>query len=139
MKDEPHRRQVLEALERSLDGDRAQTHIASLSPLGLVEMTRKRTRDSLEHMLCQPCPCCEGRGFVRSVETVCQDVFREILRQSRQFGSRELLVLAHQDVVDRLLGEDSAVLAELETTSGRPIRLQSESLYDVGQYDVVLV
>jgi ribonuclease G len=139
MKDEPHRRQVLEALERSLDGDRAQTHIASLSPLGLVEMTRKRTRDSLEHMLCQPCPCCEGRGFVRSVETVCQDVFRDILRQSRQFGSRELIVLAHQDVVDRLLGEDSAVLAELETTSGRPIRLQAESLYDVGQYDVVLV
>ena len=139
MTDEAHRRQVIEALERSLAGDRAQSHVASLSPLGLVEMTRKRTRESLEHLLCQPCPACDGRGFVRSAETVCQDVFREILRQAKQFGSRELLVLAHQDVVDRLLGDESAVLAELETACGRPIRLQAEALYDVDQYDVVLV
>ena len=139
MEDEAHRRQVIEALQRALAGDRAQTQIASLSPLGLVEMTRKRTRDSLEHLLCQPCPSCEGRGFVRSVETVCQDVFRDILRQAKQFGSRELLILAHQDVVERLLGEDSPVLAELEAMSGRPIRLQAESLYEVDQYDVVLV
>ncbi len=139
MEDEAHRRQVIEALQRALAGDRAQTQIASLSPLGLVEMTRKRTRDSLEHLLCQTCPSCEGRGFIRSVETVCQDIFREILRQARQFGSRELLILAHQDAVERLLGEDSAVLAELEALTGRPIRLQAESLYEVDQYDVVLV
>ena len=139
MEDEAHRRQVIEALQRALAGDRAQTQIASLSPLGLVEMTRKRTRDSLEHLLCQPCPSCEGRGFVRSVETVCQDIFREILRQAKQFGSRELLILAHQDAVERLLGEDSPVLAELEAMTGRPIRLQAESLYEVDQYDVVLV
>jgi len=139
MQDEAHRRQVLAALERALAGDRAQTHVASLSPLGLVEMTRKRTRESLEHMLCQPCPGCEGRGFVRTPETVCQDVFREIVRQSRQFASRELLVLAHQDVVDRFLGEESAALGELEMQIGRPIRLQTEALYMVDQYDVVLM
>ena len=139
MTDEAHRRQVIEALQRALAGDRAQTMIAPLSPLGLVEMTRKRTRDSLEHLLCQPCASCEGRGFVRSVETVCQDIFREILRQARQFGSRELLILAHQDAVERLLGEDTSVLAELEALTGRPIRLQAESLYEVDQYDVVLV
>jgi len=139
MEDEAHRRQVVEALQRALAGDRAQTQIASLSPLGLVEMTRKRTRDSLEHLLCQACSSCEGRGFIRSVETVCQDIFRDILRQARQFGSRELLILAHQDAVERLLGEDSPVLAELEALTGRPIRLQAESLYEVDQYDVVLV
>ncbi len=138
MRDEAHRRQVLEALERALAPDHAQTQVASLSPLGLVEMTRKRTRESLEHVLCEPCRSCEGRGFVRSPETVCQDVFREIQRQARQFGSRELLILAHQDVVERLLGEDSAVLAELEVEAGRPIRLQAESLYEVDQFDVVL-
>jgi ribonuclease G len=139
MRDEPHRRAVLAALERALSGDRAQTHIVSLSPLGLVEMTRKRTRESLEHLLCEPCPTCEGRGFVRTPETVCNEIFREIVRQSRQFASRELLILAHQDVVDRLLDEESATLAELEAQVGRPIRLQVEALYGVDQYDVVLV
>jgi ribonuclease G len=139
MRDEPHRRAVLTALERALAGDRAQTHIVSLSPLGLVEMTRKRTRESLEHLLCGPCPSCEGRGFVRTPETVCNEIFREIVRQSRQFASRELLILAHQDVVDRLLDEESATLGELETQVGRPIRLQVEALYGVDQYDVVLV
>src|SRR4029450_3958093 len=84
MKDESHRRQVLTALERALAGDRAQTHIVSLSPLGLVEMTRKRTRESLEHLLCLPCPSCEGRGFVKSPETVCHEIFRDIVRQTRQ-------------------------------------------------------
>jgi ribonuclease G len=139
MHDESHRRQVLAALERSLAGDRAQTHIVSLSPLGLVEMTRKRTRESLEHLLCAPCPTCEGRGFVKAPETVCNEIFREIVRQSRQFASRELLILAHQDVVDRLLDEESATLAELEAQIGRPIRLQVEGLYGVDQYDVVLI
>ncbi|HWZ61986.1 MAG TPA: ribonuclease G [Steroidobacteraceae bacterium] len=139
MRDEPHRRAVLAALERALGGDRAQTHIVSLSPLGLVEMTRKRTRESLEHLLCAPCPSCEGRGFVRTPETVCNEIFREIVRQSRQFASRELLILAHQDVVDRLLDEESATLAELEAQVGRPIRLQVETLYGVDQFDVVLV
>ncbi len=139
MRDEPHRRAVLAALERALGGDRAQTHIVSLSPLGLVEMTRKRTRESLEHLLCEPCRSCEGRGFVRTPETVCHEIFREIVRQSRQFASRELLILAHQDVVDRLLDEESATLGELEAQVGRPIRLQVEALYGVDHYDVVLV
>jgi ribonuclease G len=139
MRDEPHRRQVLAALERAFAGDRAQTRIVSLSPLGLVEMTRKRTRESLEHLLCEACPTCEGRGFVKSAETVCNDIFREIVRQSRQFASRELLILAHQDVVDRLLDDEAATLAELEVQVGRPIRMQVETLYGVDHYDVVLV
>jgi ribonuclease G len=138
MTDAAHRAQVLEALQRALAGDHAQTHIASVSSLGLVEMTRKRTRDSLEHLLCAACPSCEGRGFVRTPETVCHEIFREIVRQSRQFQSRELLILAHQNVIDRLLDEESAVLAELEHQVGRPIRLQVEALYGYDQYDVVL-
>ncbi|HUK02923.1 MAG TPA: ribonuclease G [Steroidobacteraceae bacterium] len=139
MTDATHRAQVLAALERALAADRAQTHIASLSPLGLVEMTRKRTRESLEHLMCAPCPSCEGRGFVKTAESVCHDIFREIVRQSRQFESGELLILAHQDVVEHLLSEESAAVAELEAQTGRPIRLQVEALYGVDQYDVVLV
>ena len=138
MQDEDHREALIGALQSALATDRAQTHIASISPLGLIEMTRKRTRESLEHLLCAPCPQCQGRGFVRTPETVSHEIFRELMRQSRQFQSDELVVLAHQDVVAWLQDEESAVLAELETQVGRPIRLQAEPLYGIDHYDVVL-
>jgi len=137
MHDESHRRQVLATLEHSLAGDRAQTHIVSLSPLGLVEMTRKRTRESLEHLLCEPCPACEGRGFVKTPETVCNEIFREILRQGRQTSSRELLLLAHADVIELLLEAQAAPLDELKAQIGLPVRLQVEGLYGVDQFDIV--
>jgi ribonuclease G len=139
LEESEHRRQVLQALEKALSADHVKTNISSVSPLGLVEMTRKRTRESLEHLLCQPCPTCEGRGFVKTAETVCYEVFREILRQSRQFECQQLMVLAHQDVIERLLDEESAALGELELVTGKPIRLQTEALYSVDQYDVVLM
>ena len=139
MEESEHRRQVIQALEKSLAADHVKTSISSVSPLGLVEMTRKRTRESLEHVLCQACPTCEGRGFVKTAETVCYEVFREILRQARQFECQQLMVLAHQDVIERLLDEESSGLGELELAVGKPIRLQTEALYAVDQYDVVLM
>ena len=139
MEEPEHRRQVMQAMERALDGDHVKTHISSVSPLGLVEMTRKRTRESLEHLLCQSCPTCEGRRFVKTAETVCYEVFREIVRQSRHFECQQLMVLAHQDVIERLLDEEAAALGELAVTTGKPIRLQTEALYTVDQYDVVLI
>ncbi len=139
MEEAEHRRQVIQALERALGDDHVKTNISSVSPLGLVEMTRKRTRESLEHLLCQACPTCEGRGFVKTAETVCYEVFREIVRQSRQFECQQLMVLAHQDVIERLLDEESSALGELELATGKPIRLQTEALYTVDQYDVVLM
>jgi len=139
MQEEEHRGQVLQALEKAMASDHAKTHISSVSPLGLVEMTRKRTRESLEHVMCASCPSCEGRGFVKTTETVCYEIFREILRQARQFQFQELMVLAHQDVIERLLDEESAALAELEVHTGKPIRLQTEALYQQDQYDVVLM
>ncbi len=138
MQDLEHREALLDALRKALAQDRAQTHIASVSPLGLIEMTRKRTRESLEHLLCAPCPQCNGRGSVRTAETVCHEVFRELQRQSRQFASEELVVLAHPEVVGRLLEEEASALGELEAQLGRPIRLQTEPLYGIDQYDVVL-
>ncbi len=137
MRDESHRSQVLAALEHSLAPDRAQTCIVSLSALGLVEMTRKRTRESLEHVLCEPCRCCEGRGFVKTAETVCNEIFREILRQSPHPSGRELLILAHPDVIERLLDAAAAALAELKAQAQIPIRLQVESLYGIDQFDIV--
>jgi len=139
MEESEHRRQVIQALERALADDHVKTNISSVSPLGLVEMTRKRTRESLEHVLCQPCPTCEGRGFVKTAETVCYEVFREVMRQARQFDCQQLMVLAHQDVIERLVDEESVALGELELVIGKPIRLQTEALYTVDQYDVVLM
>ena len=139
MTDEDHKRQVIRALERCLAHDHAKTHISEVSALGLVEMTRKRTRESLEHVLCESCPTCGGRGVLKTAETTCIDIFRDILREWRQFDVEELLVLASQEVVDRLLDEESQNLAELEQFIGRPIKLQAETLYNQEQYDVVLI
>ena len=139
MTDEEHKRQVLRALEKCLARDHAKTHITEVSALGLVEMTRKRTHESLEHILCEPCPCCNGRGSLKTAETTCYEIFREILRESRQFEVEQLLVLASQEVIDRLLDEESGHLAELEEFIGKPIKLQAESLYTQEHYDVVLI
>ena len=139
MTDEDHKRQVLRALEKCLSRDHAKTHISEVSSLGLVEMTRKRTRESLEHVLCEPCPCCGGRGTVKTAETTCNEIFREIMREARQFEVETLLVLASQEVIDRLLDEESGHLAELEEFIGKPIKLQAEALYTQEQYDVVLI
>ena len=139
MTDEDHKRQVIRALERCLARDHARTHISEVSTLGLVEMTRKRTRESLEHVLCEACPSCGGRGMLKTAETTCFDIFRDILREWRQFDVEQLLVLASQEVVERLLDEESQNLAELEQFIGRPIKLQAEALYNQEQYDVVLI
>lgn len=139
MVDEDHKRQVLRALEKSLERDHAKSHISEVSSLGLVQMTRKRTRESLEHVLCSTCPTCSGRATLKTPETVCYEIFREILREARQFDAQQLLVLASQEVVDLLLDEESTSLAELESFIGKPIKLQVESLYIQEQYDVVLL
>ena len=139
MQEEDHKEQVLMALEKALESDSAKTSVTQLSSLGLVEMTRKRTRESLEHILCESCPTCEGRGYIKTATTVCYEIFREILRESRQFDARELLVLASQNVTDLLLDEESDSLAELQEFIGVPIRFQAETLYTQEQFDVVLL
>ncbi len=139
MTDPEHRRQVLRVLEKNLDRDRAKTYISEVSSLGLVEMTRKRTRESLEHILCETCPTCSGRGSLMTAETVCFDIFREILREARQFDAQKLLVLASQSVIDTLVDEESTSFAELEEFIGKPIKLQVESEYTQEQFDVVLM
>ena len=137
--DEEHRRQLVEALSGHLSTDRGNSRVMDISPLGLVEMSRKRTRESLERMLCHDCPTCEGRGVVRSPETVCNEIFREILGQRAQLEFREVLVLAGPDVINRLLEEESTVVAELEQLTDASIRLQSEQLHLPDQFDVVPV
>lgn len=140
MEHEDHKRQVLKSLEKYLDKDHTKTQVCEVSPLGLVEMTRKRTRESLEHVLCEPCKTCHGRGSLKTTETVCYEIFREILREARFYDeARQLLVMANQDVVDRLLDEEAANLAELETFIKIPVKLQVEAHLSQESYDVVPV
>lgn len=138
MQDPEHRRQVLRTLEKALEKDRAKTKVLGVSELGLVEMTRKRTRESLGRIMCEPCPHCQGKGNVKSAETVCYEIFREIVRDANTYSTSELRVLASQAVIDRLLDEDAAAVADLEMLTGKRIRFQVESVYDQHQYDIVL-
>ncbi len=139
MVSEEHRQSVLKALEKHLEKDRAKSHISQVSPLGLVEMTRKRTRESLEQILCEPCPLCDGRGSIKTAETVCYEIFRELLRETRQYSPRQFVVLAAPDVVDAMQDQESTSVAQLEAFIGIPVKFQAEALYTREQYDVVLM
>ncbi|MBZ4203337.1 MAG: ribonuclease G [Methylovulum sp.] len=139
MTSEEHKTQVLQALDRHLMKDRAKTKITEVSSLGLVEMTRKRTRESLEHIMCEPCSACGGRGVLKTAESMCLEIFREIIREVRLYKVSTLMVLASNSVVEMLLDEEATMLAELETFLGVNIKFRAETQYNQEQYDVVLL
>ena len=136
---EDHRDNVLSELRKQMARDRTKGTVSGFSQLGLVEMTRKRTRESLAHMLCEPCPTCESRGQVKTSRTVCYNILREILREARQFNPREFRVVASAAVVEMLLDEESAHLAGLSDFIGKPVSLQTEPSMSPEQYDIVLL
>ncbi|MDE2430257.1 MAG: ribonuclease E/G, partial [Burkholderiales bacterium] len=139
MENADHRDAVLGELKKALSRDRTRHTVNTFSPLGLVEMTRKRTRESLAHVLCEPCPACAGKGEVKTPRTLCYDILREIMRESRQFNPREFRILASQAVVDLFLEEESQHLAMLGDFIGKPISLQVESTCSQEQYDIILM
>jgi ribonuclease G len=124
---------------KALLPDRTRMTINGFTHLGLVEMTRKRTRESLAHILCEPCPTCQARGEVKTAQTICYEILRELVRESRQFDAREFRILASQKVIDMFLDEESQSLAMLEEFISKPISLQVESIYTQEQYDIVLM
>jgi ribonuclease G len=139
MSREEHQSAVLAEFRKQLARDRTKITVSGFTQLGLVEMTRKRTRESLAHMLCEPCPTCEGKGQVRTPRTVCYDILREILREARQFNPKEFRVIAAPAVVEMLLDEESQHLAGLSDFIGKPISLQAEAMGSPEQYDIVLM
>ncbi|MBE0507409.1 MAG: ribonuclease G [Marinospirillum sp.] len=138
MDDAEHQRQVLRLLERNLERDHAKTKLSGVTELGLVQMTRKRTRESLEQIVCEPCHLCQGRGTLKTPESVCYEILRDLLRMDRAYGGEAYLVMAGQAVVDRFLDEESAAVADLELFIGKTIRFQVETLYSQEQFDIVL-
>lgn len=139
MRNEEHQRRVLHALELALSQDRAKTSIHGFSQLGLVEMTRQRTRESMEQVLCGECPTCQGRGKLKSAQTVCNEILREIIRVDHQYQAERFLVCASAVVGDVLKSETSNVLAEMETLIGKEIRLNIELFYHQEQFDVIMM
>ncbi len=139
MDTQEHRDAVLEEFKKALARDHTRVSVSGFSSLGLVEMTRKRTRESLAHILCEPCPTCQGRGEVKTAQTVCYEILREILREARQFNAREYRILASQQVIDLFLEEESQALAELSDFIAKPISMLVETLYSQEQYDVILM
>ncbi|HYA19485.1 MAG TPA: ribonuclease G [Burkholderiales bacterium] len=139
MDSEEHRNAVLAEFRKALARDRTRKTVNGFTTLGLVEMTRKRTRESLAHLLCEPCPTCGGRGEVKTARTVCYEILRELLREARQFSAGEYRILASQEVIDLFLDEESQSLAMLGAFIGKPISLQVETLYPQEKYDIVLV
>ena len=136
---EEHREAVLAEFRKQLSRDRVKTMAGGFSQLGLVELTRKRTRESLAHMLCEPCPSCQGKGIVKTARSVAYDIFREILREARQFNPQEFRVVAAPQVIDLLLDEESQHLAGLSEFIGKPVSLQAEGAMGQEQYDIVLL
>ncbi|PPC94419.1 MAG: ribonuclease G [Methylotenera sp.] len=139
MDEDTQRSAVLEELQKAVARDRARTGINGFTPLGLVEMTRKRTRESLAHILCEPCSTCKGRGELKTAQTVCYEILRELLREARQFNAKELRVLAAPKVIDMLLEEESQSLANLSDFIGKPISLQAETSYSQESFDIILM
>jgi len=134
-----HRDAVLAEFRKALSRDRTRVTVNGFSQLGLVEMTRKRTRESLAHVLCEPCPVCQARGELKTAQTVCYQILRELTREARQFDAREFRILASQQVVDLFLDEESQSLAMLSDAIGKPVSLLVESLYHQEQFDIVLM
>ena len=139
MENEDHKTAVLNELNRALARDRTKVSVSGFSALGLVEMTRKRTRESLAHILCEPCPACGGKGQVKTARTICYEILRELTREAKQFNPREFRILASQVVIDMFLEEESQHLAMLSDFLGKPISLQVETVYHQEQYDVILL
>ena len=134
-----HRAAVLAEFQKFLARDRTKMTLNGFTQLGLVEMTRKRTRESLEHVLCEPCATCQGRGTVKTARTVCYEILREILREARQFNAREFRILAAQSVIDLFLEEESQSLAMLGDFIGKPVSMQVETSYPQEQFDIILI
>ena len=139
MTEEAHRKQVFEALERELQKDRAKNKVLQISEFGLVELTRKRSRPSLERVLTQPCPYCRGVGRIKSMTTICLELRRQLLRQQSRWRESEILLRVHPEVARALQSEDRSILIELETALRSTIVVQSDATIHHEHFDILEV
>ncbi len=138
MQDYENKTRLMETLDEALKRDKTKTNVAQLSPLGLVEMTRKRTRESLGRMLLQPCMACEGTGMAKSPTTICYQIFRDVVAEARAYPCEKMVVIANPSIIDLMLGEESEQVSQLEAFLGKQISLRSDDKLSRDQYEVAL-
>lgn len=136
MEKEEHREMVFTSLLEALKRDRAKTNVLPISGFGLVEMTRKRTRDTLTRVMCEPCPYCEGTGRVKSVTTVCYEVLREITKSVRRSKATKVSVFAHPEVSAQLTSEDFEIIEAIEEKHGTQLAIRADNSYHIEQYEI---
>lgn len=139
MDEDSQREAVLEELKKAIQMDRARINVNGFTPLGLVELTRKRTRESLAHLLCESCVVCQGRGELKTAQTICYEIMRELLRESKQYDAKEFKIMAAPEVIDMLMDEESQSLANLSDFINKPVSLQIETQYAREVFDIVWV
>jgi len=139
MQDEENKARLMEVLTDALKRDKAKTEIVHFSDLGLVEMTRKRTRDSIGRTLMQECACCHGTGHTKSATTTCYQLFRDIVAEARAYPCDKLLIIAHPEIIDLLVGEEHEAVERMEEFLGREITLQSDANFPPDRYELVLL
>ena len=139
MDEDEQRETVLEELRKAIATDRARINVNGFTPLGLVELTRKRTRESLAHLLCEACEVCQGRGELKTAQTICYEIMRELLRESKQFDAKEFKILAATEVINMLMDEESQSLANLSDFIQKPVSLQIETQYAREEFDIIWI
>jgi ribonuclease G len=138
MEKETHREKVHSALEEALKSDKAKTNILKISELGLVEMTRKRVRESLGRTLCEPCPYCEGKGYVKSRITTSYEIFRELRREIRNFPGYRATLLVHPDIATLLTDEEHQGIEDLEREFEKQITITARPNFHLEQYEIMV-
>jgi ribonuclease G len=131
-----NREKVYQALKEALKSDRAKTTITKITDLGLVEMTRKRTRESLSRLLCEPCFYCDGRGYLKSKSTVCHEIFRELKRNLPDLHGETVTVQAHPAVVELLLDDERPGIEDWEKKGGKKALVKGREDFHLEQFEI---
>ncbi|GLI34712.1 Rne/Rng family ribonuclease [Desulforhabdus amnigena] len=139
MEKESNREKVCNALKDAMRKDKSKTNILNMSELGLIEMTRKRTKESIGQILCEPCFYCDGEGYLKSKQTVCYEILRELQRDHRDLFGRNILVVVHPEVAARFYDEERVPLEKMEERLHASIVVKGDSTYHLDQYDVTVL
>jgi ribonuclease G len=137
MEEKKSRQKVMAALEQELRRDRSPSKVLSVNEFGLVILTRKRVRQSLERTLCEPCPYCTGSGMVKSVATVCSEIYEEVRKLAADVKGQGVSLRVNPEVARALHEEEAPVLKDLSALLGHDIRVQGDPLLHQEQFDVV--
>lgn len=136
MEKKENREDVFQALAEALKSDRAQTNILKISELGLVEMTRKRTRESILRTLCEPCAYCEGKGYVKSRRTICYEIFRQIRRECPGIQGQKIVLNLHPDIASLIYSQEHEGLEGLERTCDKKILIKTRYDFHIEQFEI---